>query len=60
MPEQIMKLSKNDLRFLRSLLNKAEEEADTEIEEDSDKKRAASLKKRQIMRIRLALIELGK
>ena len=53
-----MKLSKNDLRFLRSLLNKAEEEADKEIEEDSD--RAASLKKRQIMRIRLALIKLGK
>ena len=60
MTKQLVKISKNDLRFLRSLLNKADEEADTEIEEDSDNKRAASLKKRQIMRIRLALIDLDK
>ena len=44
MTEQLVKISKNDLRFLRSLLNKAEEEADTEIEEDSDKKRASLVK----------------
>ena len=60
MTEQLVKISKNDLRFLKSLLNKADEEADTEIERDSDNKRAASLKKRQIMRIRLALIDLDK
>lgn len=43
-----------------SLLDKAEEETDVWTEIAGDNKRAASLKKRQIMRIRLGLIDLNK
>lgn len=59
MTQQPAKLSKKDLKFLMSLLDKAEEEADDMIEMGGDNKRAASLR-RQIMRIRLALIDLNK
>jgi hypothetical protein len=36
-------LSKEDLRFLLNLLDKAEEESDTEIEIDGDNKSEASI-----------------
>ena len=52
------KLSRKDLKFLMSLLDKAEEEADDMIEMGG--KRAASLRRRQIMRIRLKLIDLNR
>jgi hypothetical protein len=58
MTQQPAKLSKKDLKFLMSLLDKAEGEADDMIEMDSDNKRVASLRRRQIMRIRLVLIDL--
>lgn len=57
---QPAKLSKKDLKFLMSLLDKAAEEADDMVEMGGDNKRAASLRRRQIMRIRLALIDLNK
>jgi hypothetical protein len=59
MNKQPPKLSRKDLKYLMSLLDKAEE-VDTEIEMDGDNKRSASLKRRQIMRIRLALIDLDR
>jgi hypothetical protein len=43
-----------------SPLDKTEEEVEFEIEMDGDSKRAASLKRRQIISIRLALIDLDK
>jgi hypothetical protein len=57
MTQQPAKLSKKDLKFLTSLPDRAEEEADDTIEMGGDNKRAVSLRRRQIMRIRLALIE---
>jgi hypothetical protein len=60
MTEQPAKLSKKDLKFLMSLLDKAEEETDHMIEMGGDNKKAASLRRRQIMRIRLALTDLDK
>jgi hypothetical protein len=54
------KLSRKDLKFLMSLLDKAEEEADDMIEMGGNNKRAASLRRRQIMRIRLKLIDLNR
>ncbi len=60
MTKQTAKISKNDLRFLMSLLDKAAEEADDMIEMGGDNKRAASLRRRQIMRIRLKLIDLNR
>jgi len=58
--EQPGKLSKKDFRFIMDLLDKAEEEADSEMESDGGNRREASLKRRQIMRIRLTLIDLNK
>ena len=60
MTKQTTKLSRKDLEFLMSVLDKAEEEADDMIEMGGDNKKAASLRRRQIMRIRLALIDLNK
>lgn len=60
MTKQTAKLSKKDLKFLMSLLDKAAEEAGNMIETGGNNKRAASLKRRQIMRVRLALIDLDK
>jgi hypothetical protein len=58
------KLSKKDLKFLMSLLDKAQEDSEAVIEAgegDYDKdKRAARLRRRQIMRIRLTLIDIDK
>ena len=54
------KLSRKDLKFLMSLLDKAEEEADDMIEMGGNNKRAASLRRRQIIRIRLKLIDLNR
>lgn len=55
-------LSKKDLKFLMSLLDIAQGELDVaiEISGDNKSKRAARLRRRQIMRIRLALIDLYK
>jgi hypothetical protein len=58
MTKQTAKLSKKDLKFLMSLLDKAAEEVDDMIEMGGYNKRAASLRRRQIMRVRLALIDL--
>lgn len=57
-----MTLSKNDLKFLRSLLDKALEEIDAMIEVSGDdkSKKAARLRRRQIIRIRLSLIDYDK
>ncbi len=59
MTKQLGKLSWADFRYLMSLLNKAQEEAE-EIENDGDDNKAkARLTVRRITRIRLALIDLG-
>lgn len=52
------RLSKADLKFLLNLLNKAEEEAQTEIEIDGDNKSEATAALKRITRIRLAVIDL--
>jgi hypothetical protein len=54
------RLSKSDLNFLLNLLNKAEEEAQTEIEIDGDNKSEASAALKRIVRIRLVVIDLDK
>ena len=54
------RLSKGDLRFLMNLLDKAEEESNTEIEIDGDNKSEATAALKRIRRIRLALIDLDK
>ena len=54
------RLSKADLKFLLNLLNKAEEEAQTEIEIDGDNKSEATTTLKRISRIRLAVIDLDK
>ena len=54
------RLSKADLKFLLNLLNKAEEEAQTEIEIDGDNKSEATTALKRISRIRLAVIDLDK
>jgi hypothetical protein len=53
-------LSKGDLRFLLNLLDKAEEESNTEIEIDGDNKSEATAALKRIRRIRLAVIDLDK
>ena len=57
MTKQPGKLSKKDLRFLMRLLDKAEEEENTEIEIDGDNKAEASSALKRITRIRLAVID---
>jgi hypothetical protein len=52
-------LSKGDLRFLLNLLDKAEEESNTEIEIDGDNKSEATAALKSIRRIRLAVIDLN-
>jgi len=47
------RLSKADLRFLLNLLNKTEEEAQTEFEIDGDNKSEAIAALKRITRIRL-------
>jgi hypothetical protein len=54
------RLSKGDLRFLLNLLDKAEEESNTEIEIDGDNKSEAIAALKRIRRIRLAVIDLEK
>jgi hypothetical protein len=51
-------LSMDDLQYLMGLLDKAEEEIETEV--DEDKREAMSLTRKRIIRIRLALIDLDK
>jgi|RhiMethySRZTD1v2_1073278.scaffolds.fasta_scaffold1530486_1 hypothetical protein len=53
-------LSKADLKFLLNLLNKAEEEAQTEIEIDGDNKSEATTTLKRISRIRITVIGLDK
>ncbi|MGA7368447.1 MAG: hypothetical protein WBX01_04910 [Nitrososphaeraceae archaeon] len=53
-------LSKADLKFLLNLLNKAEEEVQTEIEINGDNKSEATAALKRIIRIRLAVIDLNK
>ncbi|MGH9975902.1 MAG: hypothetical protein ACRD8Z_08725 [Nitrososphaeraceae archaeon] len=54
------RLSKEDHKFLLNLLDKVEEEANTEIQIDGDNKKEASLTVRRITRIRRAVIDLDK
>ena len=54
------RLSKADLKFLLNLLNKAEEEVQTEIEIDGDNKSEVTTTLKRISRIRLAVIDLDK
>jgi hypothetical protein len=54
------RLSKGDLRFLLNLLDKAEEESNTEIEIDGDNKSEATAALIRIRRIRLAVIDLDR
>lgn len=54
------RLSKGDLRFLLNLLDKAEEDSNTEIEIDGDNKSEATTEMKRIRRIRLAVIDLDK
>lgn len=54
------RLSKADLKFLLNLLNKAEEEAQTEIEIDGDNKSEATTTLKRISRIRLVVMDLDK
>ena len=54
------RLSKADLKFFLNILNKAEEEAQTEIEIDGDNKSEATAALKRITRIRLAVIDLDK
>jgi hypothetical protein len=49
------RLSVDDLQYLMGLLDKAQEEIETE-----DKREAMSLTRKRIMRIKLALIDLDK
>ncbi len=49
------RLSIDDLQYLMGLLDKAQEEIETE-----DKREAMSLTRKRIMRIKLALIDLDK
>ncbi|MPZ06636.1 MAG: hypothetical protein GEU26_09510 [Nitrososphaeraceae archaeon] len=51
---------KGDLRFLLNLLDKAEEESNTEIEIDGDNKSEAAAAVKRIRRVRLAVIDLDK
>lgn len=53
-------MSKADLKFLLNLLNKVEEEAQTEIEIDGDNKSEETAALKRITRIRLAVIDLDK
>ena len=48
------RLSMDDLQYLMGLLEKAEEEIETEVNGE-DKREAMSLTRKRIMRIRLAL-----
>jgi hypothetical protein len=54
------RLSKADLKFLLNLLNKTEEEAQTEIEIDGDNKSEATAALKRIRRISLVVIDLDK
>ena len=54
------RLSKEDHKFLLTILDKAEEEANTEIQIDGDNKTEASLTIKRINRIRMAVIDLDK
>lgn len=54
------RLLKDDYKFLQSLLDKAEEEANAEIEIDGDNKAEASSAIKRIRRIRIAVIDLDK
>lgn len=54
------RLSKADLKFLLNLLNKAEEEAQTEIKIDGDNKSEATTTLKRISRIRLVVMDLDK
>jgi hypothetical protein len=57
MTKQPGKLSRADFKYLMSLLNKVQEEAEKEIENDGNNKAKARLTMRKITRIRLALID---
>jgi hypothetical protein len=59
MTKQPEKLSRARLKFLTNLLSKAQE-AEQEIENDTDNKAKARLTVRRITRIRLALINFNK
>ena len=50
------RLSMDDLQYLMGLLEKAEEEIETEVNGE-DKREAMSLTRKRIMRIRLALMD---
>ena len=50
------RLSKDDLQYLMGLLDKAEEEIETEMDGE-DKREAMSLTRKRIMRIRFALMD---
>ena len=54
------RLSKEDHKFLLTILDKAEEEANTEIQIYGDNKAEASLTIKRITRIRMAVIDLDK
>ncbi|MGC2309345.1 MAG: hypothetical protein WA461_13150 [Nitrososphaeraceae archaeon] len=54
------RLSKADSKFLLNLLNKAEEEAQTEIKIDGDNKSEATTTLKRISRIRLVVMDLDK
>ena len=53
-------MSKEDHKFLLTILDKAEEEANTEIQIYGDNKAEASLTIKRITRIRMAVIDLDK
>ena len=50
------RLSKDDLQYLMGLLDKAEEEIETEVN-GGDKREAMSLTRKRIIRIRFALMD---
>jgi len=54
------RLSKEDYKFLVTILDKVEEEANTEIQIDGDNKAEASLTIKRITRIRMAVNDLDK
>ena len=60
MTKQPGKLSKADFKYLMSLLNKVQEEAEKEIENDGNNKAKARLTVRKITRSRLALNDFDK
>jgi hypothetical protein len=60
MSKQPGRLLRADLKYLMSLLNKVQEEAEKEIENDGNNKAKARLTVRKITRSRLALNDFDK